>query len=423
MKFQKNKHFNNHSASMIPGLLFFLILCFPVRFYRDWLFFRSFSILDPVLVAGALLLIFLAFVRGSLLVGDKGIFFILLLPFLFSVLSVLWSVNIIATIKSVVVYGSAVVAYLMTVELFRGIEIDKLHKILVGIALVLVSTAVLSYIPASPLSPENTYPHKVGDAASGFMTSYYARFSHPLLGLSNSFATILSLIIPLLMLGKRLDAVPKLTNIVIIVLAAGVLASGSRGVLLALIVVYGAVLSYRIITRFKVPKWVIWGPVFVLAGAALFFILNPEALQFLSDRLSVKNVSARFDAFMASIKVVSQGHFLGVGSGVALGDVSDISLRSSHNAYIQNILWFGLLPGALLSAVMLFFPFYIAIVPTASKLAHFAKINLALSVMILMMINMTQASWEGSVLRVMIYSLIGFGVVMLKSSDFAECTR
>jgi hypothetical protein len=82
-----------------------------------------------------------------------------------------------------------------------------------------------------------------------------------------------------------------------------------------------------------------------------------------------------------------------------------------------------LLPGALLSAVMLFFPFYIAIVPTASKLAHFAKINLALSVMILMMINMTQASWEGSVLRVMIYSLIGFGVVMLKSSDFAECTR
>lgn len=114
MKFQKNKHFNNHSASMIPGLLFFLILCFPVRFYRDWLFFRSFSILDPVLVAGALLLIFLAFVRGSLLVGDKGIFFILLLPFLFSVLSVLWSVNIIATIKSVVVYGSAVVAYLMT---------------------------------------------------------------------------------------------------------------------------------------------------------------------------------------------------------------------------------------------------------------------------------------------------------------------
>jgi hypothetical protein len=182
------------------------------------------------------------------------------------------------------------------------------------------------------------------------------------------------------------------------------------------VTVYAIFIIFRLIRTGRIrAQGIVF--VFVALGlSAMFFLLNPDAQQHFADRLRGDNIASRLDAFTAVFGVASQ-HPLGVGSGVALSDVSSVALESVHNAYLQNLLWFGWFGGLLLSVMLLALPVLVLLIPVRSGVGGEARRAVAMSIAILLLINVSQASWEGSVLRVWIYFVIGLGLVLIKKAD------
>jgi len=399
---------------VVALLVFSAVLLFPVRYEQGWLFFESISVLDPVLVSMFIGVVFGALVGGGIYVGERRIFFVLLLPLIFSISSLVWSVNVLDTAKSVIVYGSAAAGYLIAVAIFKGVHFETLYKAVVVAVWVLILTAILSYLPGSPLAPEMLYSAREG---SGFILSYRARFSHPFLGLSNSFATILVMLLPFVYAGRRLGVWPKRSLWTGLVLVAAIIATGSRGVLLAMVVIFGLLWLYRAWAVGTFPRGVLGGGLVVLGVAAGFLWLSPDATDHLGGRLSAANVDGRVSAFLAALHVATQDYPMGIGSGVSLSDVSAVGLRSVHNAYLQNVLWFGVVGGGVLSVAMWLLPWFALRMKVSTVQAVIAKRALATSLLLLMGVNIAQASWEGSVLRVWIYVIVGVGIVMVRQCD------
>lgn len=396
------------------AILLSAALLFPLRYSEGWWLFESISLLDPVLVFVFCLALLSVAARASIYTGQNLVFGVLLLPFLFAVASLAWSVDAATTIKSIVVAGSAVAAYLSVVVLLRGVAASDLLKGIMVAVWVLLMTGVASYLPGSLLAPELLHSEREG---SGFILSYRARFSHPFLGLSNSFATILVMLLPFVYAARRLGVWPKRAFWTGIMLVAGIVATGSRGVLVAMVVVFGALWLYRSWSVGTMPRGVFGGTLAVFGVSAAFLWLSPEALQHFGGRLSGGNVEARLAAFFAALEITVQTHPFGIGSGVSLGSVSDVSLRSVHNAYLQNVLWFGVVGGIALSIAMWLLPWLVLRVKVSTVQALIAKRALATSLLLLMVVNLSQASWEGSVLRVQIYVIVALGVLLIRQCD------
>lgn len=396
------------------AILFTAAMLFPYRFKEEWWLFSSVSLLDPVLLLAAFMVFLSIAARAFVFTGEHRIFSILLLPLLFAVGSLSWSVDMPATMKSIVVVGSAVAAYLSVVVLFRGVATSDLLKGILVVVWILLITGMASYLPGSPLAPELLHSEREG---SGFILSYRARFSHPFLGLSNSFATILVMLLPFVYAARRLGVWPKRAFWTGMILVAGIVATGSRGVLLAMVVVYGLLWLYRAWAVGTFPRGVLGGGLVVLGVAAGFLWLSPDAADHLGGRLSAANVDGRFSAFLAALQVATQDYPMGIGSGVSLSDLSDVSLRSVHNAYLQNVLWFGVVGGIALSIAMWLLPWLVLRIKVSTVQALIAKRALATSLLLLMVVNLSQASWEGSVLRVQIYVIVALGVLLIRQCD------
>ena len=198
------------------------------------------------------------------------------------------------------------------------------------------------------------------------------------------------------------------------VVIVAILATGSRGVILAMVIAFGAGWLHRAFTARKLPRGLIAGVCVIICLAASLFFFNLETSRFWDDRFRTATVEARLDAFSAAMQSTSQNHLLGVGSGVSLNAVSDDPLRSVHNAYLQNVLWFGVVGGVVLSVAMWLLPWLAWRINTYTGQACIVKRALAMSILLLLLVNMSQASWEGSVLRVWIYVVVGVGVVLIR---------
>lgn len=401
--------------------LFFLVaLLFPVRLEYGWAFFSTISVLDPVLILLLGWLVLLVLLAGWITVGNRRVFLVLILPVVFALLSLLWSMDPAQTVKSIVVYGAAVVSYLVALALFRDWSVARLLKMTMSASWVLVLTAVLSYIPGSPLAPEITFAYQDLEGTA-FLRSYYARFSHPFLGLSNSFATILAMLLPIVLIGSRIGVWPRFATATAVMLTAAILVTGSRGVLMALLLVFGMLGIWRLVAagsmsrRFLNNSFLGCGGIVALVAA--FVVLSPAALEHAAGRLDFSNIDARLHAFAAALDVSIFEYPLGIGSGVALSAVSELGTRSVHNAYLQNILWFGLVLGILLSAAMLLLPYIIWKMRVSTPTARHVRAAVATSAALLILVNLSQASWEGSVLRIWIYVLLAIGMVMIRRSD------
>lgn len=398
------------------GFLFLVVvLLFPYRMEYGWGFFSTLSVLDialvlmfPVVLGGIL-------ARGRLTVADRAVFFVLLMPVIFALISLAWTINLSATLKSIVVYGSAAAALLVTVELCRRCSFGQVSLVFVVVPFLLIGSAILSYVPGSPLRPELIVP-EAQLSQEGFLVSYHARLSHPFLGLSNSFATILAMLLPMVLFARQAGFRPRLSWWAAIFLFAAILATGSRGVLLAVVMVYAMIFALKSLLSGRLPTR---GLVFVFVAlglAILFLLLNPDAQKHLAGRLSVDNIASRLDAFYAVFDVLYYFPW-GIGSGVGLNDVYSGELRSVHNAYLQNFLWFGWFGGLMMSMLLLALPILVLLIPVRSSVGRQARRAVALSISILLLVNLSQASWEGSLLRVWIYFVIGLGLVMIQQAD------
>lgn len=407
-----------------PGpvaLTFLLALLFPFRVEYGWWLFSTISVLEVVLVLVFVSVSVMAALRGRLCLGDRRVFFLLALPVLLSLVSIAWSVDASETFKAIVVYGAALATFLVTVALLKDVSVRALVLLVLLLPIALIVTAVLSYLPNSVLRPELVMPSSVL-LQEGFVLSYRARFSHPFLGLSNSFATILAMLLPLVLLVRRLGFWRQWSWFVAVLTLAAILATGSRGVILAVVLAFGVVFFWRLVLRGRVPLRGIFLIIVAAVLAAGFIWGNPVAREHLADRFSTRNIESRLHSFSAAFEVL-KGHPQGVGSGVYFGSVSDVPLRSVHNSYLQNLLWFGWVAGLLLTIAMWFLPLAILRMRTLTEPARYVKQALALSVLTLLFINLSQASWEGSVIRVWVYFLIALGVMVVRQVDVQVAAR
>jgi hypothetical protein len=243
--------------------------------------------------------------------------------------------------------------------------------------------------------------------------------SHPFLGLSNNFATILAMLLPFTLLVRRSGLWRRVSWWVAVITFAAIVATGSRGVLAAVVTAYGGLFLWNMLKRTRIPRGGLLFVIIALSIGGMFLLLSPESHRHLANRLEMMNVTSRFDAFLAVFDVLQRRPW-GIGSGVGLHEVSALSLESVHNAYLQNLLWFGLIGGGMLNLALFALPFLVGKISVQSHLGREARRAVVLSLVILLVINFSEASWEGSVLRVWIYFLIGLGLVSIRQADRYE---
>ncbi len=401
--------------STVLSLILVLVLLFPYRVEREWLFFSTLSVLEPTILGICITVIILTAFRGRLFLGNRGLFVILMLPVLFALLSLGWTVDTSATVKSIIVHGAALAVFWVTVFLFYDSSFYALARMILALPIVLVITALLSYIPGSPFSPELTFAWQT-QISSNFLLSYWARFSHPFLGLSNSFATVLAILLPLVLVIGRIGIHRRLARVIAVVSFAAVVATGSRGVLLAVIFSFGLSFVSKLIRTWRIPRGILLaflGTFFLVAG---FFLISPIAQQHLADRLTVTGIVSRVNAFSVIVNAANDFPF-GVGSGVPVSAVTNIPWETVHNAYLQNLLWFGWAGGIILSAAMWCLLPVIYSSPARAKETRVIRQGFAISILILLLINLSHASWEGSIIRIWVYFVFGIGQVLLNKAE------
>lgn len=398
-----------------PGWFFFFVLAFPMKIDGSGLA-SVFSILNWSLLIGLCLLVGSWLVSGRVLVGNLLIFAILVTPWIAMGVSLLWSYDFSVTLQAFINYGGAVVAFLLVLWLFRGWSYIDIMRALGLFILTVVATAAISYIPGSPLAPEAIFPY-LSERNDGFLVSYYARFSHPFWGASNSFASLLALMLPFFFVVSTSH---KLFWPVLLATFAGIIASMSRGVIGSVILVGLGFVSQAFLARNSMPR-----KIFLLIGAggllaSAFLLLSPDSVSHLGNRLSLDNVVVRLEIYRASLGAFFEHHnWLGVGGGVEVRDISRVDVASVHNSYIQNLLWYGVGLGILVSLLMISLPFSVFLLKVETKEGKRVRGALFVSLLFLVLINMSQASWEGSLVRVVIYAFIAFGVVLVRSADRA----
>jgi hypothetical protein len=397
------------------SIFFILSLLFPFRFEHQWLYFSTISVLDISLTIIFFIIIIFTAYKRKLFIGDKFVFLILTLPFFFTVISLAWSVNVSDTFKSIVVYGTSLFTFIITVTIYRNFSKNTISLIILCLPVVLIFTAILSYIPGSPLSPTITMPSPTL-ITDGFLLSYQARFSHPFLGLSNNFATILSILLPLVISIRYLEGWRRLTWWVSITTLAAILATGSRGVLLAVVIVLTVPFFGRLISTLRIPRLLLTGIFFAFLLVTVFILVNPVSQRHLGDRLHIVNIESRIHAF-STVPSVLNDYPQGIGAGVSLSQVSNSVQKSVHNAYLQNFLWFGFVGGFILSLSILCLPFAFLLIPVKTLQARMVRQGSFLSIATLLLVNMTQASWEGSLLRIWIYFVVALSIILIKQSD------
>jgi hypothetical protein len=200
---------------------------FPVRMRYAFLGFGSFTVFDLVVFAGAPLLLLRLLLAGRLRVGDRSTFFLLGVPAAVCVLSLGWSQDRGATLYRAVFAVEALLGYLVAVNLFTELSARRIVRYLSALVALLILGGVLSLLGAPGFEAPIGGLEPGTEEYLNYVASYYSRFSHPFLGLSNNFATVLAFFVfPLVAYGAACRR--RLPLAVAILAAAGVAATLSR---------------------------------------------------------------------------------------------------------------------------------------------------------------------------------------------------
>lgn len=313
--------------------------------------------------------------------------------------------------RATIVYAEGVIAYLFVLRELAGASPARVMTYVKRYTYLVIVPAVLLLAHAPGFGPEEAgLSH-----SSGSYLSYYTRLSHPVLGRSNSLATVLAFFVPLLFFWghSRRDRRFTLAGIVAVVAVAFTL---SRGVALALLLVglfaaLGGTLRSRRVDSRAVGKAVAIGSLTV-AGVALLHQFNPYTREFFDARFSLGNVAIRSDYVGIAINKIVNRPFLGYGGGVTPDHDPDLDL-GVHDTYLQQMVYFGPLLGALLSAsliaIAVFFFSRAARTPVARAVGYALVAQL--------MIFIVESSYEGTVLRVLFYLSVGLATALTRSAE------
>jgi hypothetical protein len=376
---------------------------------------NSVSVLDFLLIAGAMSIYFRTAVVHRLDSGYPRLFLLLSLPLGASALSMLWSQDPAATIRSSLIYLEGILAYLFVVQETRGLPPRRVLTYMRRFVYLLIVPGLLLLLNVPGFGPQEAgiLP------TSGDYISYYARLSHPVLGRSNNLATLLAFFVPpLLYWGARhRDARSTVGGLAALV---GVFLTLSRGVILALVV--GGLLYWL-----TGPKHRSEGASFsssavraalavalTLSAVILLYLLNPTTNEFFAERFSTANVETRWQLISLAATKIVRSPVLGYGGGVTADQDPDLA-PGVHDAYMQQVLYYGIPLGLVVcvSLVGVCRFFFQQVRPDLGRILGF-------SVLVQLLIFIFESSFEGTVLKVLFYLCIGFAAGLLRSANGSE---
>lgn len=363
----------------------------------------SVSILDVVLVALAATLLF-DWAFRPIDPGYRQLFWILCVPLVVSGASLVWSQDRPATLHSVFVSLEGLAAYLVVVRELRGVSAARVITYMRRFVYLVILPAILLLLSVPGFAPQ------VGDLSetSGDYISYFTRLSHPFLGRSNNLATVLAFFAPLLVYWGHTRRNRRATVAGVAAFAA-IFLTQSRSALLAFVVaaiVCAPLVAARSRSTGLTRKIVAIVLIGILAVGVLYS-LNPSTNEFFSGRFTRDNVDSRTALISTSLERIAERPFLGYGGGVTP------DYQSVHNTFLQQIVYFGLPLGLLVSAALVGMAAFIL-----ARRAHgpFA-VALGYVVVVQLVIFLFQASFEGTVLRVVFFMSMGLGVAFLRATE------
>jgi O-antigen ligase len=381
----------------------------PFRVYGSFPVVNSISILDILLLLAAFtLMLDLAF--RPLDTGYRGLFLILSVPLIVSVISLAWSQDRPATLRSALIYFEGLIAFLFVVRELEGLSPTRVMNYLRWFAYLLIIPAILLLLHVPGFAPQ-----ELGlSETSGTYASYYTRLSHPILGRSNNLATVLAFLAPLLLYWGYSRRDRRFTRAGYVVLLA-ILLTLSRGVILALLIGGAAYLLF--VRSQRMSSGGLAGKIAVAAGLGavaigVFYTVNPSTHEYFQDRLTLANVTGRQDVLSEGFGKVSSRPILGFGAGVTPDE--DTTLEAGvHNTYLQQALAFGLPVGLLVSLALC------AIVGVFLARRRFTPLAevIGYTIIVQLVIFAFESSFEGTVLRVLFYLSVGLAVGLLRSVE------
>lgn len=398
----------------IVAAVLVLAMALPVRIWVPLGTFHSFAPVDVILLASPLLVLASQKHLAHLALGRKGIALLLLVPAFVCVLSFVWSIDQAATTRAAVIYVEAMVAYLLTVMVCSRLPTQSIANLFALFVIVVVAVSVASALRVPGFEPQVPDELRNGSATT-YLTSYYARLSNPYIGLSNNLATVLAFFPFVLASYARVSGRARYRWLALVCVAA-IGMTLSRGVVLALGLVYTlwVVVNARRAGR---SAWRIILYVALVATALFAFVqINNVADAHLVDRFATANVSQRLAAQASAMGAV-MARPLGFGGGVALSGVVGGLMQNSHNAYVQQLFYFGIVAGTIVNLALLWLPWLVRRWQLRSSSARVLRDGLGYSLLCMLMVFVSEASFGGSVLRVLFYFSVGLGVSLVVAAE------
>jgi len=398
----------------VAALLFVVMMAFPMRFWITMGPFSSFSVSDVAIITAAFAWVGYSLVSGTVPVGSNRIFGALLIPLVIGAVSLLWTVDKIQTLKVLVVYAEAIAAFLTTIFLFRFLTFESIAILIKIYLCIVIFSAVFSYLEI-PGFHAQIPPGLSWEIQDAYYITYDARFSHPFIGQSNNLASILAFFPFILASCFRITGSKSYIWILCLTIIA-IMATLSRGVLLSLGIGLLIHLFTRNIKLMNVRR-LIGCVVIITIGVVMFFTFNPVALTHLRERLSPAEIYTRIELFQQTINAVKKAPFFGYGAGVSLNLITESSLQSVHNTYLEQLLYFGIIGGIPVLAAFLAIPILIIKIPVLNQSARTMRKAVALSMVIQLLIFMSHPSFEATLLRVLILFSLGIGISLIYAAN------
>jgi O-antigen ligase len=386
-----------------------LAAAMPVRIPVSAPIVGSVSVLDIVLIGAAGTLLLDATFR-PLDTGYRQLFWLLCIPFIASAASIVWSQDRSATLHATIVSAEALVAYLVVVRELAGVPASRVIAYIRRYAYLLVIPAVLLLLNVPGFEPQIAGVKE----SSGDYISYYTRLSHPFLGRSNNLATVLAFVAPLLVYWGHVRR-NRWAIVAGIVAFIAIFLTQSRSALLAFLVagvVFAPFALGRPGARTRLMRTILAVILLGAVAVAALYSLNPATNEFFSGRFSRANIDDRSALLQAGTAKIADRPLLGYGAGVT-PEEDPVLAGGVHNTFVQQVMYFGLPLGLLVvAAIVGFAGFFVA-----RRLENPLGGAVAYVVLVQIVIFLFQASFEGTLLRVLFYLSVGLGVALLRAVE------
>jgi O-antigen ligase len=395
-------------------VFFVIVIAIPYRLWFSLGPFKTISVLEITIwiLTGWL---FLSLLSRPLKIGPLFLFYALCVPILVAMISLIWSENLISTVKMIFCSVTAVLGYLLIINLFNNVSSQFILNCIGLFVIIAVLMAILYWfrvpiiLEISGISPEG-----VSSSGSSLFAAKFARLNNPFLGKSNDFAPILSLYL-FFFIGIGMTT-SKISHISLAFLSGmGLLLTLSRGA----IIVSSVIILFLLMKRLSI-KTIAFALIslFLLSLIFYFFItkVEKEGINILERRLNdptyIKN---RLERFYYSFDIISRSPLVGYGGGNYMGKDVEAIDAAFHNTYLQQLSAYGILFGSIVIFSLLILPWiFFRLKSEVREVKTVARLT-GLAILSFLIICTNQTANEALIPSLMFRLFLGFSVAYLSA--------